>query len=160
MMRFINLILAIVILTGPALTQAADAPLTSQAAETPKNDADLEKRLELSKKLHKVMPVSVRQQIDLAIDDIAKRQPEAQREIFRSNMRNALNYQALEKISIDAMAETYTVEELQAQVDYYSLPQAKSINDKYEQYAQKVFPEITRMLDKAVMTSRTGNPGQ
>jgi hypothetical protein len=71
-----------------------------------------------------------------------------------------LNYEALEKISIDAMAETYTVAELEAMNEYYSKPEAKSAQPKYSNYANKVFPEITRMLDEAVMRVRTGGTGQ
>ena len=71
-------------------------------------------------------------------------------------MRGVLNYQAIEKISIDAMAETYTLPELQAMVDYYSKPEAISAAAKDQAYGQKVYPEIMRMLDAAMMKVRTG----
>lgn len=146
MLRFLSVLL-IMLTAMPMVARAAD-------------NADLAKRIELSKKLHQVMPVSVREQVNIAIDEFVKQQPEDQREVFRANMRNALNYEALEKISVDAMAETYTDKELQVQIDYYSKPEAKSINDKYEAYANKVFPQISKMLDKAMMQARTGNSGQ
>jgi hypothetical protein len=147
---------------------AGEVPVSAEApppSEAPiplgvESRSDLERRIELAKEWHKIMPVSVRQQIDTAIDQVAQSQPEDSREVFKANMKSVLNYEALEKISIDAMAETYTVAELEAMNEYYSKPEAKSAQPKYSNYANKVFPEITRMLDEAVMRVRTGGTGQ
>ena len=54
------------------------------------------------------------------------------------------------------MAEIYTLPELEAMVEYYSKPEAKSAAEKQEAYQDKVGPEITKMLDKALMEMRTG----
>ncbi|MCE7886401.1 MAG: hypothetical protein DYH13_02725 [Alphaproteobacteria bacterium PRO2] len=156
-MRILPFLLLFALLPAP-LFAADEKP--AAAAEAPKQDpADLDKRIALSKKWHGLMPVSVRDQVNIAIDEAAAMQPENQKEIFRANMRNILNYQAIEKISIDAMAEIYTVAELQALVDYYSKPEAKSATAKHQLYAGKVYPEITRMLDQAMMKARTGGVG-
>lgn len=142
-----------------AQNPAAAAP--AAAAAVPAQDpATLDQRVALAKRWHELMPVPVRDQVNGAIDEVANTQPENEREIFRANMRNALNYQALEKISIDAMAEIYTVPELQARVDYYSKPEAQSAAKKDNSYAEKIYPEIIRMLDKAIMQARTGGTGQ
>ncbi len=117
-------------------------------------DADLPQRLEIAKKLHELRPTA--DQVNDGIDQVAETQPEAEREAFKTAMRAALNYKTLEKISIDAMAETYTVPELQAMLDYYSKPEAKSAGEKDEEYAKKVYPQITKMLDEAMMRVRTG----
>jgi hypothetical protein len=156
-MKILSFLLLLMLLPAP-LYAADEKP--AAAAEAPKQDpADLDKRIELSKKWHGLMPVSVRDQVNLAIEEAASAQPENQKEIFRANMRNILNYQAIEKISIDAMAEIYTTAELQALVEYYSKPEAKSATTKYQLYAAKVYPEITRMLDQAMMRARTGGTG-
>ena len=158
------LFLALAMLPLTAGAEEAPAPAVSapmSATEAPKQDpADLDKRMALAKKWHDLMPVSVRDQINAAIDQAANTQPEKEREIFKANMKNILNYQAIEKISIDAMAEIYTAAELEALVDYYSKPEAKTANEKYPIYANKVYPEITRMLDQAMMRARTGGAGQ
>jgi hypothetical protein len=118
--------------------------------------AGLEKRIELAKKMHELRPT--RDQVDAAIEQVAASQPAAEQEPFKIAMRSALNYQAIEKISIDSMAEVYSEAELQAMIDYYSKPEAKSAAAKDPEYAKKVFPEITRMLDQAMMRVRTGGP--
>jgi hypothetical protein len=156
------LLLAAFILPVAAHAADDDQPKLDAAGHiaVPAQDpADLDKRIELAKQWHKLMPVSVHDQIDNAIDEVAKSQPENQREVFKANMRSVLNYEALEKISIDAMAEVYTAAELQAMVDYNSKPEARSAQEKYPAYASRVFPEITKMLDQAVMRVRTGDTG-
>lgn len=141
----------------PVAVNAAETAADPGAVVIPKQDpADLDKRLELARKLHELLPVSIRDQVNTAIEDVAKAQAPEQQEIFRANMRAALNYQALEKISVDAMAEIFTADELQARLDYYSKPEAKTAAKKDDLYAQKVYPEIIRMLDQAMMRARIG----
>jgi hypothetical protein len=133
----------VMLISGPALAQDAGS---------------LEKRLELATKMHEFRPA--REQVDNAINAVSERLPEADRENFKAAMQGALNYKAIEKISIDAMAETFTEEELTAMVEYYSKPEARSVTDKYPEYQQKVGPEIIQMIDKAMMRVRTGATGQ
>jgi hypothetical protein len=127
---------------------------TASVQITPQDPSTLDQRLALAKKMHDIRPT--RDQVYIAIDQVASGQPENEREPFRQAMRNILNYKAIEKISIDAMAETYTPAELTAMVDYYSKPEAKSASDKDQAYAAKVYPEIVRMLDQAMMRVKTG----
>lgn len=146
-MRFIALFALIVLSFGfnPALAQDDDK-------------GNLDRRIELAKQWHQY--ISVRDQVDAAIEQAAQGQPEKDREAFKSAMRSALNYQALEKISVDALVDTYTEAELQAMVDYNSKPEAQSARKKEPEYAKKVYPEIVRMLDKAMMQARTGGAAQ
>jgi hypothetical protein len=114
----------------------------------------LDKRLELAQKMHDIRPT--KDQVETAIDEVAATQPPSERESFKTAMRGALNYKAIEKISIDAMAEIYSEKELQSMLDYYSKPEAMSAIDKERDYAEKVYPEITKMLDQALMRVKTG----
>ena len=66
------------------------------------------------------------------------------------------NFRVIEKISIDTMAETFTMEELEFMLEYHKNPLSNDIEEKYKIYESKVSPEITRMLDKAMMRVRTG----
>jgi len=125
-------------------------PVSAQAAQ----DEGYRHRLELAKKMHELRPT--KDQVYEAIDRVAENQPEAERETFVAAMRNVLNYRAIENISVEAMAETYTEAELQAMVEYYSRPEAISAAAKDAEYSQKVYPEIIRMLDQAMMRVRTG----
>jgi hypothetical protein len=149
-----RLFLSILILAGvafPAFAQNAETtPVTAPEAST------LDQRLELAQKMQDLRPV--REQVDAAIDKYVQTLPENQRAAMATALKSVLNYKALEKISIDAMAETYTVEELASMVEYYSKPEARTASDKFEQYSAKVFPEIGRMLDQALMRVKTGAP--
>ncbi len=143
-MRFVKAAFVLVILcsfAGGAFAQEAE-------------DTSLEHRLELAEKMHSFR--SSREQVDSAINTVAARLQPDEQEVFTAAMRNILNYKALEKISVDAMAETFTEKELEAMVEYYSKPEARSISDKYPEYQSKVSPEIVKMIDKAMMRVRTG----
>ncbi len=132
-----------------AKVEASDAPPAATA-----NDPTYAERVELAKKMHALRPS--KDQVNQAIDATALRLPEAERETFKTRMRGVLNFRALEKISIDAMAEVYTAEELRAMVDYYSKPEAKSASDKLTKYNEIVGPELMKMIDQGMMRYRTG----
>lgn len=145
-----NIILKTVFLIFLAL-----GPVSSVYAQ--KVDENLERRLELAHEMQDLRPV--RAQVEAAIDQYILRISPAQRESYRVALRDILNYKALEKISVDAYAEVFTAEELEIMVDYYSKPEAQSASDKAGQYAAIVYPEIVRMLDKAMMKAKTGGSG-
>lgn len=152
---FLALFLVLGLLAAPAIAQeepAAEQVSEKAPAKQVANDDD--RRRALAEQMHKFRPV--REQINRAIDQYAQTQAPNQREGFKTAMRNVLNYRALEKISTDAYAETFTLKELEAMVEYYSKPEARSASDKFDAYAGIVFPEITRMLDKALIRVRTG----
>lgn len=115
---------------------------------------NLDEKLKLAEQIHKFVPVSER--INNAIDAVSARLPEAQRDAFRTAMRGVLNYLVIEKMSVDTMAETFTMEELEFMLAYHQNPLSESVDAKYETYEQKMQPEITRMLDRAMMRVRTG----
>jgi|GEM_PF-5610078 len=110
---------------------------------------NFERKVELATKMHMFRPSKT--QVDIAIAQIASRYPLTQAESFKSAMRRILNYKAIEKISIDAMVETYSTAELEAMVEYYAKPEAQSAAEKYQSYAGKVQPELIKMIDKAMM---------
>ncbi len=123
-------------------------------SEAVNTDPTYDERLELAKKMHDLRPV--RDQVENAIAQFSQTRPPAERETFKVAMMNVFNVKALEKISIDAYVDTFTVEELRAMVEYYSKPEAASASDKLGNYSAIVYPEIVRMLDKAAMRVRTG----
>lgn len=148
---------------GSVAGSTTDAAQVSDSGQDddakPSGDAaTFARRLELSKEMHKLRPAA--EQIDTAIASVASQMPAAQAEAFKANIGNLLNYRAIEQISINAMAETFTLEELEAMVEYNSKPEAASIAQKYGAYQQIVSPEIVRMIDRAIMRMRTGATGQ
>lgn len=146
------------LVVSPTLAQetSSEAVDENTAVENVKTEeaADFKKRLEISRELHKIKPV--REQVDNAVDGVASRLPQAQQDVFRSRMRAVLNYNSIRNISINAMAETFTVEELQAMLEYNKKPEAQSAEKKLPDYQDKIRPEIVRMIDKAIMRMRTG----
>lgn len=136
-----------------ALAQDVEADTAAQES-TAKDAEDFEQRYEIAREMHKLRPVKT--QVDNAIETVAARLPQAQRENFRMSMKNVLNYNAIEKVSVNAMAETFTLAELEAMLEYNKKPEAISANQKFSDYQAKVGPEIVRMIDKAMMRIRTG----
>lgn len=140
-------------LTGCVLALAILLPAGFAQAQQ-SNEADLRARMELSRQMHEFRPVEG--QVNAAIDQVAQTRPPEEREAFQAAMRKILNYEAIKKISVEAMAETYTEAELKAMVEYFARPEAQSASDKEHMYAEKVYPEIIRMLDQAMMRLKTG----
>lgn len=126
---------------------------TSKQKENLTNE-QLELKVKLAQKMHNIRPTG--EQIDSAIDQVASRLPEIQKNEFMKIMKESLNYNAIEKISIDAMVEVFTLSELQAMVDYYSKPDAISASDKMDDWAMLVKPEISKLIDGALMKIRVG----
>jgi len=152
MKLFILALTAATLLVGvPSIAQ--EAAKEEAQVEAPA-DPTYDERIALAKKMHELRPV--REQVEQAINQYAQTRPQGERESFKSTMRNVFNMRALEKISIDAYAETFTAPELSAMVEYYSKPEAISASDKFGNYAGIVYPEIVRMLDRAAIRVRTG----
>ena len=118
---------------------------------------DAVKRMELSKQLHEIKPIKPR--IDRSIDQIASHLKQADQRTFAVTVKRILNYKAIETASIKAMAEIYTVPELEAMIEYYSKPEARSAAEKQDEYQDRLSPEITKMMDQALMEMRTGGSG-
>ncbi|MGH1399089.1 MAG: hypothetical protein ACRBCT_07740 [Alphaproteobacteria bacterium] len=110
--------------------------------------------LELAQKMHEFRPVAG--QVEGAVEQFAQRQPEAQRAAFKTAMLSVLNVEALEKKSVQAYVDTFTLPELEAMVEYYAKPEARSASDKFNDYAAIIYPEIIKMLDSAAMRVKTG----
>lgn len=114
----------------------------------------LAKKVELAEMMHKIRPT--RDQVEAAVSRVASTLPANDRQNFIIAMRATLNYNAIERISIDAMVETYTLKELESMVDYYSKPEAVSASRKIGSWAGQVQPQIRKMLDEAMMRIKTG----
>ena len=157
-MRLFLVLIGLVFVINGAPVFAQEEGILPSIEQSSVADQNFENRLELARAMHELRPSA--DQVDAAIDNVALRLPANQQETFKSSMRNLLNYRTIEKISIHAMAETYTEEELKAMVEYYSKPEAQSASKKFAEYQAKVAPEIVQMIDKAIMKLKTGGDGQ
>lgn len=148
MRRYLMLCLAVT-----ALSFAATSATMAQDAAAP--DADLAKRVELAKEMHKIR--SARMQVQEAIDQVGRNLPPLDRDRFTKMVEKAFDYDALEKLSVDTMVELFTVQELEKMVDYFGSAEAKSIEKKLPVYQAKIQPYIIQSLDSAMIADRTGN---
>lgn len=133
--------------TSAALASEAEATATA-------GDVGLEERLALAKELH--VYISTADRINQAIESVSLQLPMDRQDGFRTAMRNVLNYRVIEKISVDTMAELFTVDELNYLLEYHRSPHSAKVEEKFKTYEERVGPEIMRMLDKAMMRVRTG----
>jgi len=139
---------------APVPEQSEIEKSIEDAKQENKDDAILKKKLDLARKMHQIRPT--REQVDSAVNMAARSIPENQRFAFVSGMNRILNYNAIERISIDAMVGTYTLVELESMVEYFGRPEARTASRKINNWATQVQPEIIRMIDKAHARLRTG----
>lgn len=143
-------------LASGAIEKADAAPV---ADVPPVRGADWEERVALATRMHEIQPS--KDQVDDAVVTVAQRLPQQERKGFEIAMKKILDYKTLEKASIEAMAEIYTLPELKAMVAYNETPEARSISRKFEAYQGRIQPKVFEMLDRAMMQVRTGTaPGQ
>lgn len=124
------------------------------ALAQPAANADLDKRMELSRKMHEIRPMTV--QIEDAVKQLSLRYPEDKREIFITTMLQTFDRESLTAISVKAMAETFTVAELEKMIDFHGSAEGKAITEKMPIYQSLVEPELLKKIDKALMEVRTG----
>lgn len=120
-------------------------------------DDDFSRRLALADQMLELRPASTQLEkaLDLYIQNYMLNQSEENKTFFRDTILKILNPKALEKVAQDAYAETFTTAELEAMVEYYSKPEARSASEKQPRFNAMVTPEIIRMLDQAVMRFKT-----
>ncbi len=155
-MRPLLLIPALIVFALPLAAQAQPAP--EQPAASQAADAGLEARTALATQMADLTPP--RQTAEMAIEAIVSRAPQAERQELKSKMLSAFDFEALRQAFIRNMAGTFTEAELRKMVEYHSSPEAKAIAEKMPAYEAKLKPEITKMLDVALMVARTGKPGE
>ncbi len=120
----------------------------------PADDDNYEERLKLSRNMHEIWPI--RPKIENALEVISKQIEPTKRLEFKSGMRNALEYDALEEASVDVMADIFSVAELQAMIDFYGSKEGRSVSFKTTDYEQALIPIMTKMVDKALLDSKLG----
>lgn len=128
---------------------------TAMAQDNKPADPDYAKRLELSQQMHKIRPAKA--QVQEAVEQVSANLSPAERDKFKKMVEKAFDYDKLEKLSTETMAELFTVGELQKMVDYFGSAEAESIARKLPKYQEKVQPAIIQMLDAAMIKDRTGN---
>lgn len=141
-MRFILTFCLLVLIGTPAFAQ----------------DTGSSERLALAEKVNAANPVT--RQLEASVLRIATEWGLAEKEKFRREMMATIDLPAMEKASAQAMADTFTKEELQVMLEYYNRPEASKIMEKMPIYQGLMQPGISREIDKALMKLRTGYEAQ
>ena len=114
----------------------------------------VERKLELAQRMHELQPIEPR--IDNAINTLTEGFPDDQRNVITARLKRLMDIRAIEVVSVETMAEIYTLAELEAMVAYYELPEARSAVAKDSEYGTRLGSHIFRMVDRALMELRTG----
>lgn len=128
--------------------------VSAQTGETMTTLERVERKLELAERMHELQPIEPR--IDNAINALTEGFPEDQRNVMKVRLKRLMNIPAIEVVSIETMAEIYTLAELEAMVAYYELPEARSAVAKDSEYGTRLGAHIFRMVDRALMELRAG----
>jgi len=134
--------------------EATQIQVEGNIAALPEVDANYEERLELSRKMHEIWPI--RPKIENALEVVSQQVELTRRLEFKSGMRKAIQYDALEEASIDAMADIFTADELKAMINFYGSKEGRSVSFKTTDYEKALIPLMTQMVDKALLDLKLG----
>ncbi len=132
-----------------AIEEDADKPIQ------PLKDDDYQERLKLSRKMHEIWPM--RPKVENVLDNVAEQIEPQNRLRFKTAMRKSIKFDALEQASIDAMADIYTVKELEAMIAFYGSKEGRSVSYKTDDYERAIEPTLTKMIDKALLDVKLGS---
>lgn len=117
-------------------------------------DSSYQQRLDLAYRMIAIRPV--RPQVETAVDAVVLSLPDTDRASFKEKVLKTFDFDALSEVSAKAMADVYTADELKKMVEYHSSAEAQSIEKKTPMYRQLLAPQLSKILDAAIMTARTG----
>ncbi len=130
------------------------SPLFAEEQRTGGGDEDMAARVELAQEMHDIWPT--RDRVQKAIKIATQSVPPEEQAAFEEVLSFTMDYAAIEAKSIEAMARTFSLEELQAMVAYYGSDIGRSAEGKRDDYIKVLTPEISGYVDKAIMTYRYG----
>lgn len=136
----------------------AEQGVTEEASKEPIKaieEDSYEERLKLSRKMHEIWPV--RPKVETALDIIAEQIEPQERAAFKAAMRKAIKFKALEEASIDAMADIFSIKELEAMIAFYGSKEGRSISFKTGDYEKVLEPVLIEMIDKALLNVKFGS---
>lgn len=144
------------LLAGALMMIGAPASFAQDAAATKVDPAEMQERLKYAAAFQDVRPV--RDVINESFETVSLTLPEAEREEFMRFVQLRVDYDKIEELSIKTIAELYTVPELKAMIAYYGSQDGKTAEAKAASYTDKISPEITKVIDAALMDAKYGPP--
>lgn len=101
-------------------------------------------RYELAQRVEEMRPMEERVEEILGV--LAQELNEEDRQRFVDDVTANLNMERLEGLAVGTMAQLYTPGELQSMIDFYRMPESRSIAEKSPIYRQIVDSEISREI--------------
>lgn len=92
-----------------------------------------------------------------AIREQAVNMSDKRKLIFVTAMEKMIDREVLKQKSIPVIIDTFTVDELQLLIKFYSQSDIRKALAKEQTYARKIGPDVTQMLDKALLRMKTEN---
>lgn len=111
-------------------------------------------RLDLARQMQDIWPIRTR--IESAIESVAQNFPPEKQAEAKATIRKSIQYDQLEEESVQALASTYTEEELRAMIDFYGSETGRAISAKTVDYEAAIRPSLIKMMDKAMLDLKTG----
>jgi len=111
--------------------------------------------LELAKQYAAAVPID--DEIKEAVEQMSSRILTDQRVLFRSIADKNIDYAALRKASEDAIAKTFTSDELKVMVKFFASPEGQSARKKMPTYQALVQPAVADALKKFVIKVQENN---
>jgi hypothetical protein len=111
-------------------------------------DGSTEKRA-IARKLHETWGIT--DQITSLVELIANSIPADKQIEFKNHMYGILKLDEIEKMAVDSAVESFTKEELDAMLAYYSSDIAQSAEPKRAKYNEKLMPQIKKMIDQGML---------
>lgn len=139
------------VVAGVALLSFAGGVYAADAKMDAKTD-DMAERVRLSKDLHDIR--NIRERINYTVSGIAEVMPPEDRADFEEYVRGHVNFDALEKKSIQYAAEVYTVPELKAMIAYFGSADGQSAEAKSEEFGKMISKDISKEIDAAILAAK------
>jgi hypothetical protein len=121
---------------------------TASVASAQGTDSDTEaNRREAVKEYLEVQPVE--KMMRDVVEKMSAGMPGESKELTQA-MMDELRYDTLRTAMIDAMANTFTVEEIEALTQFYSTPEGRSVMEKMSSYMAKLQPVIMKEVQRSM----------
>lgn len=109
---------------------------------------DLAARQAAAARYLSVVPLA--KMLDDMYDAVATNIPPDQREEFKKKMSRVVRLDALERITLDALVQTFTVDELDALAEFYGSKHGASAMKKFGAYMSAIMPPLLQEMQRAL----------
>lgn len=110
--------------------------------------SEMAQKLELAKQYSGF--ISIEEEVNKSIEDLVVQLPVEKRALLKSTLERNIKVDQLQSVSEMALADVFTVKELQALVNFYSTPEGMAIKEKMPVYQSRLEPILGQMIKDAV----------